>query len=298
LKILMMEHLTSNTKEIIIKSDKERIAYIRGYKWIGYTRAHEVLKRFEDIINQPPIHRMPNLLLIGESNNGKTLLVDRFQKLHQAVIDEAENKVISPVLVIEAPSEPDEKRLYQRILQKAFVPYRSNHKAEMLYDQVFHVLKSIELKVLVIDEIHHVLSGKTNSRQVFLNALKTLSNQLMISIVAVGTKDAFHVFQSDSQMASRFEPLPLQRWQMDKEYLKLLASYEKFLPLKKKSNLSDRTIASKILSLTDGTIGGITNVVKMAAIKCIEHQQECITLNAIQSLQLTLPHERNRMPIM
>lgn len=291
-----MEHLTNSTKEIVLKSDKERIAFIRGYKWVGYTRAQEILQRFDDIINQPPIHRMPNLLLIGESNNGKTLLVDRFQKLHQAVINESEDKVIAPVMVIEAPSEPDEKRLYQRILQKAFVPYRSNHKPEILYDQVFHVLKSIELKVLVIDEIHHVLSGKTNNRQVFLNALKTLSNQLMISIIAVGTKDAFHVFQSDTQMASRFEPLPLQRWQMDKEYLRLLMSYEKILPLMERSNLSERNIASKILSLTDGTIGGITNVIKKAAVKCIETKQEQITMEVIQSLQLFLPEERNRMP--
>lgn len=292
-----MEHLTNSTREIVLKSDKERIAFIRGYKWVGYTRAQEILQRFDDILNQPPIHRMPNLLLIGESNNGKTILVDRFQKQHQAIISEQDDKVIAPVLIIEAPSEPDEKRLYQRILQKAFVPFRSNHKAETLYSQVYHVLKSLEVKVLVIDEIHHVLSGKTNNRQVFLNTLKTLSNQLMISIIAVGTKDAFHVFQSDPQMASRFEPLPLQRWQMDKEYLRLLVTYERLLPLKEKSNLSERVLASKILSLTDGTIGAITGVIKRAALKAIEDGQEQITLETVGSLDILLPHERNRMPV-
>jgi hypothetical protein len=291
-----MEHLTASTREIIRKSDSERVAFIRGYKWVGYTRAQEVMQRFDDILNQPPIHRMPNLLLIGESNNGKTVLVDRFQKMHQAIVDDIADKVLAPVMIIEAPSEPDEKRLYQRILQKAFVPFRSNHKAETLYHQVVHVLKSLELRVLVIDEIHHVLSGKTNNRQVFLNTLKSLSNQLMISIVAVGTKDAFHVFQSDPQMASRFEPLPLPRWQMDKEYMRLLVTYEKLLPLKEQSNLSDRTIASKILSLTDGTIGGITGILKKAAIKAIG-EEEKITLDIIQSLEIMLPHERNRMPV-
>lgn len=292
-----MEHLTSTTKEIAVKDAASRIAYIRGYKWVGYTRAHEILQRFNDVLNQPPIHRMPNLLLIGESNNGKTILVDRFQKMHQAQVSEHEDKVIAPVLIVEAPSEPDEKRFYQRILQKVFVPFRTNHKAETLYQQVLHVLKQIELRVLVIDEIHHVLSGKTNNRQVFLNTLKTLSNQLMISIVAVGTKDAFHVFQSDPQMASRFEPLPLPRWQMDKEYLRLLVTYEKLLPLKEQSNLSDRLLATKILSLTDGTIGAITGIIKRAAIKAIENGEERITMDTIQGLKILLPHERNRMPV-
>jgi hypothetical protein len=294
----MMEHLTKATQEILLKSTDERITFIRGDKWIGYSRAQEILQRFEDVLNQPPIHRMPNLLLIGESNNGKTVLVDRFQKLHQAIISESEDKVIAPVLIIEAPSGPDEKRLYQKILSKAFVPFRSNHKPELLYNQVIHVLRTMEVKVLIIDEIHNVLSGRTTDRQVFLNALKTFSNQLMISMIAVGTKDAFHVFQSDTQMSSRFEPLPLPRWQMDNEYLRLLVTYEKLLPLRNKSDLSNRALASKIISMTDGTIGGITSVLKNAAVASIRNGEERITIDGIQSLGMLLPHERNRMPVM
>jgi hypothetical protein len=294
----MMEHLTKNTREIAIKPADERIKFINGQKWVGYTRAQEVLQRFDDILNQPPIHRMPSFLLIGESNNGKTEIIKKFQKLHQAIISEDQGKVIAPVIIIEAPSEPDEKRLYQKILSTTVVPFRSNHKPEVLFNQVYHTLKTIELKVLVIDEIHNVLSGRTNNRQVFLNALKSLSNQLMISIVAVGTKDAFHVFQSDPQMSSRFEPLALQRWQMDNEYLRLLVSYEKLIPLKEKSELVNRSLASKILSLTDGTIGGITGIIKKASIKAIQNGQEKITIELIQSLNVILPHERNRVPLM
>lgn len=292
-----MEHLTNNTREMIARPDDERIAFIRGYKWVGYTKAQEIHQRLDDLLKQPPIHRMPNILLIGESNNGKTVLIDRFQKQNQAIINDHENKVIAPILTIEAPSEPDEKRLYQRILQKTFVPFRVNHKAEALYQQVHHVLTSIELRVLIIDEIHHVLSGKIVNRQVFLNALKTLSNQLNICIVAVGTKDAFHVFQSDPQMASRFEHVALPRWQMNNEYLRLLASYEKTIPLKQKSNISDRGLAAKVLSLTDGTIGGITGILKKSAIKAIETGTERITLDIVKSLNVLLPEERNRMPV-
>jgi hypothetical protein len=298
LKILTMEHLTKSTREIVAKSNDERIKFIRGQKWVGYTKAQEVLQRFEDILSQPPIHRMPSVLLIGESNNGKTEIIKKFQKTHQAVISENEDKVIAPVLIIEAPSEPDEKRLYQKILSATVVPFRSNHKPEILYNQVSHTLRTIELKVLIIDEIHNVLSGRTNNRQVFLNALKSLSNDLMISIIAVGTKDAFHVFQSDPQMANRFDPVPLQRWQMDNEYLRLLVSYEKLLPLKEKSDLANRPLASKILSLTDGTIGGITGIIKKASVKAIQNGQEKISMDLVQSLEVMLPHERNRMPAM
>lgn len=279
------------------KSNPERISFIRGYKWIGYTRAKEALKKFEDLLTQPPIPRMPNLLLIGEGNNGKTNLVERFQMNHQARIDEQQDKVVAKVMTIDAPAEADEKRLYERILQASYTPYRSNHKAEILKTQACEVLKSLELRVLIIDEIHHVLAGKIGNRQIFLNALKTLGNTLKISVIAVGTKNAFHVFQSDPQMASRFEPFPLPRWQMDTEYQRFLVSYEKLLPLKNPSNLVDRAVASKILSLTDGTIGGIARVLQTAAIDAIEQGTEKITLDILQSLKVPLPEDRNRMPV-
>ncbi|MBI3218550.1 MAG: TniB family NTP-binding protein [Bacteroidetes bacterium] len=292
-----MQHLTNNTRDFLEKSNPERISFIRGYKWIGYTRAKEALKKFEDLLTQPPIPRMPNLLLIGEGNNGKTNLVERFQMNHQARIDEQQDKVVAKVMTIDAPAEADEKRLYERILQASYTPYRSNHKAEILKTQACEVLKSLELRVLIIDEIHHVLAGKIGNRQIFLNALKTLGNTLKISVIAVGTKNAFHVFQSDPQMASRFEPFPLPRWQMDTEYQRFLVSYEKLLPLKNPSNLVDRAVASKILSLTDGTIGGIARVLQTAAIDAIEQGTEKITLDILQSLKVPLPEDRNRMPV-
>jgi hypothetical protein len=292
----MMEHLTESVRAVVSLSKKARKEYVNGYKWVGYSRAQEVLQRFNDLLEQPPIPRMPHALLIGEGNNGKTNLVDRFQKQHQAYVDEEQSKVITRVLVIEAPPEADEKRFYERVLQKLFVPYRTNHKPEVLYQQVLHVLRSINLRVLVIDEIHNILAGKIGNRQIFLNMLKSLSNELRISIVAVGTKDAFHVFQSDPQMASRFEPLPLPRWQLDKEYLRLLVTYEKLLPLPEKSNLGERQLASRILSLTDGTIGGITSVIKKATIKAIDTDSTVITLEIVNSLNMVLPSERNRMP--
>lgn len=292
-----MQHLTDKAREFLEKSNSERISFIRGYKWIGYSRAQEALKRFNDLLTQPPIPRMPNLLLIGEGNNGKTNLVERFQMANQAIINEEQSKVVAKVMTIEAPSEADEKRLYERILQSSFTPYRSNHKPEILKTQVCEVLRSLELRVLIIDEIHHVLAGKINNRQVFLNALKTLGNTLKISVIAVGTKNAFHVFQSDPQMASRFEPFPLPRWQMDKEYLRFLLSYEKLLPLKKKSNLVDNALASKIISLTDGTIGGITRVLQTAAIDAIERGNEQITMDILKTVNVPLPEERNRIPV-
>jgi len=79
----------------------------------------------------------------------------------------------------------------------------------------------------VIDEIHHVLAGNLNKQRHFLNTIKYLGNELQIPIVGVGIKEAFNAIQTDPQLANRFEPVLLPRWELNTGFLKLLASFER-----------------------------------------------------------------------
>src|SRR5450631_1979637 len=106
-------------------------------------------------------------------------------------------------------------------------------------------------------EIQHVLAGPLLKQRQFLNVIKHLGNELQIPIVAAGTQDAFNAIQTDPQLANRFEPAVLQRWTMGEDYLRLLASFEKLLPLEHRSDLLEPAMAIKILSLSEGTIGEI-----------------------------------------
>lgn len=56
--------------------------------------------------------------------------------------------------------------------------------------------------------------------------MKYMGNELQIPIVGVGIKDAYRAIQTDSQLANRFEPAVLPRWEMDKNFLRLLMSFE------------------------------------------------------------------------
>src|SRR5450830_1463683 len=49
-----------------------------------------------------------------------------------------------------------------------------------------------------------------------------------------------------SDLKSRFEPAALDRWSLNAEYLRFLASYEKLLPLGEWSDLASREMATKI----------------------------------------------------
>ncbi|MEQ9117192.1 TniB family NTP-binding protein [Fulvivirga sp.] len=291
--ILNMTLLNDEISKLLNRSDDERINFILKDHWIGYPTAHEILAKFEFLLNHPRINRMPSILLVGETNNGKTVLLSKLVNNNKPFIAKNEDQLIAPILYVQSPPVPDEKRFYNAILECTYTPYRINDKLDKRLHQVVTVLKRLDVKVLIIDEIQHVLGGSMSKRISFLNVIKYLSNELRISIIGAGTKDAFHAISTDAQLTNRFEPLVLPKWNFDKNYLRLLTSYESLLPLKQASNLAqNRKLAEKILLLSEGTIGEVVSIVKRAAVKCIENKKEFIDEKIIDELSFIPPSQR------
>lgn len=296
-----MKHLSENTRIFVeAATDEQRIKHVKEFRWIGYSDAIKILKKMEDLLDYPKSSRMPNLLLVGDSNNGKTVLLNQFHKRHQAYVDEDEkgfSKVINPVLYIQAPPEPDEKRFYNIIFEKLYASYKTSEKIEQRQLRLIHLLKEMETKVLVIDEIHHVLAGTLAKQRLFLNVLKYLSNELQIPLICAGTRDAFNAIQTDTQLSNRFEPKVLPRWTNDKELKRLLISFENILPLKKESHLIENSITNKILAMSDGLIGEISKIIELSTIMAIETKVEKITPNVLNSIDYTSPDKRKKFLI-
>ena len=85
-----MKHLDQKMKEVILNStNEERIRITKQFKWIGYTQALHTIKKMEDCLTRPKSHRMPNILLVGDSNNGKTAILARFVQMYPAYIEKS-----------------------------------------------------------------------------------------------------------------------------------------------------------------------------------------------------------------
>lgn len=288
----MTKHLNEAARAALELGDSERIDRVRIARWIRYTRAKQVLAKLEALLTHPKQHRMPNLLLVGDTNNGKTLLVNRFEKLHPEHEHPDGDRLCLPVLYIQAPPVPDEARFYNTILEKLGAPYRSADRIDKKQFQSIRILSKIETKILILDELQHVLAGNLGKQRNFLNTIKYLGNELQIPIVGVGTKDAFNAIQTDPQLSNRFEPAILPRWEMNDEYLQLLASFERMIPLRKPSKLAENDLALKVLNLSEGTIGEVSSLLGKAAVKAIETGGESISAKLIDSLDWTRPSER------
>lgn len=290
-----MKHLNERTRIFTENASKEeRIEATKKFKWIGYSAATDVMEKLDLLISYPKSHRMPNLLLVGDSNNGKTAILSKFDQKHLAHVNEKTDRLHCPSLLIQAPPEPDEKRFYNAILEKLFAPYKTSEKIDSRQRRVINLLKDLEVKILIIDEIHHVLAGSPSKQRLFLNVLKYLSNEVKIPLVCAGTRLAFNVIQSDQQLSNRFEPKVLHKWNNDIEFKRLLLSFERLLPLKKESMLIENGISSKILALSDGLIGEVSKILELSTILAIEKEREKIDTSILNQIGYISPTKRKQ----
>ena len=288
-----VDHLSKAAQAALLLPDDQRIERISGARWIGYTRAQDILTKLDDLLAYPHQPRMPNLLLYGATGNGKTMIINRFIRRHPTSDNPGGDAVVVPVLAVQAPPLPSESRLYDAILEALFAPYKARENVSKKQFQVLRLLRAVNTRMLVIDEIHHILVGPTNQQRIVMNAVKYLSNDLQIPLVGVGTLEAVRAIQADPQLASRFHRAELALWRMVREYRKLLASFERMLPLKRPSKLAREPVATKLLAMTEGTIGELSTLLKTAAIYAVRTGVERIDEPVLAGLEWAPPSARH-----
>jgi len=287
-------HVLENVENVIELSKDERIYFLREEKWLGYTLAKEILEKMQTLMDYPRKSRMPSMLLIGETNNGKTSILKRFMKKNPPIRNnEAVETTIIPVISIQAPPGGSLNELYTNILNQFAVPFKNTDKIAKKQQQVEYYFGLCQLKILIIDEVHNILSGPVAKQTTFMNTLKTLSNDLQISIILAGIKDALYATNTNTQISNRFKPVFLTKWQYDREYLSLLTSIEMTLPLKKPSGIAnDVKIAQSILDLSEGYIGEMFDLITLASELAIENDSEKITIDIIKKSDFVKPSLR------
>lgn len=289
------EHLAPAAIAALALTDEERIAYINAPRWISYTLAKTTLQRLEDILVLPPSRRMRNLLLVGETNNGKTMLLERFAQRHPPKDNPGGDHIVAPVVMVESPPVPDEARLYSSILEYLFAPFKYNDRVDKKESQVLRLLHDVQCRVLMLDDINNLLAGNLNKQRAFLNVLRTLGNALKIPIVTAGTPDAFRVLHTDPQLANRFDPIYLPPWTLDTDFQRLLMSFERQLPLRKPSNLIEPNRTASLLSKSEGHLGDLAELLMKCAVEAVRRGTEAITDKIIGSVDWIAPSDRRKV---
>jgi hypothetical protein len=291
---LDLAHLHEAARGIARLPDEERLRYVRADRWIGYPRATQALEKLDTLLTWPDKQRMPNLLLIGPTNNGKSMIVEKFRRGHLPISHLDRQEI--PVLVVQMPSDPLVSRFYTALLAALGSPMRAvRYRLADLEQLVLRLLRAAGVRMLVIDELHNVLVGSGDRRREFLNLLRFLGNELRIPLVGVGTHHAYLAIRSDDQLENRFAPFTLPRWEPDADARSLLASFAAAFPLRRPSPIATTEMASYVLARCEGTIGELTSLLTDAAVAAIDSGEEAINQRTLSLASYAGPTERRRL---
>lgn len=279
----MFAHLIPDVVDVMALPEDNRVMAMDYPRWIGYPRAIEIMDILQGLLIKPKRPRMQNLLIVGDSNNGKTTLIRHFNELCGESHVNDEDEPVRPIVLTEAPASADPKGMFVSILERFWTPYRATDSLVKLRYQLVHLMRACHVRMLIIDEMHSLLTGTAMKQREVMNELKFLSNELCIPIVGVGTREAVRVLHSDPQHASRFDVAALPIWELDTNFQKLLASFEKILPLKKPSKLHRFNLASKLHVISDGNIGNLHRLLIECAKEAIKSGEEQITSEIIEN---------------
>jgi hypothetical protein len=280
---LDLTHLPIGIRERAFDGTGDRIRQVRAANWVGYARATRALDRLEELIEHPPCARMPCLLLYGESGMGKTMIVEKFQRMHPPTFHRSSGAEHRPVVILQMPSGPDDRRFFTRILHELGVPYSSYWRVDALERAALDSLRLAKTQVLIVEEVQQMLAGSAREQRLAFNLIKSIANDLRISIVAVGTGEARHAIEADPQIRRRFDAFSLPRWTECEDFRDFICAFGKLYPLRKSSQLGERGIIQKILDASEGITGPATRVLALAAVEAIRTSAESIDEAGIEA---------------
>lgn len=291
-----LDHLHPDYQVVAMQDTSDRLLYLSKERWIGYTRAQHILTRLEKLfVEEPQKIRPQNLLIVGPSNNGKTMIAEKFCRQHQQHNSADSNHEIIPVLMVQMPAEATIGRLYNAILMALGTPVGFYGRHDVREARIIQLMQDVRVQMLMIDEIHNLLGASAKRQREVLNLLRYLGNQLRIPIVCLGIRDAYLAIRTDDQLENRFHPVVLPVWEIGEEFARLLVSFEAILPLREQSYLAEPTLMKLILQRSEGTIGEISRLLTQAAVLTLQKGSERIDKNVIEQADYQSPSVRRHL---
>jgi superfamily II DNA or RNA helicase len=167
-------HLHPSARAIAKLDDEQRIRALQRDRWIDYPRATEALRRLQRLLETPQRERMPCMVLHGRSNIGKTLVIAKFLREHPPRFDSEKGLEQRQIIAMQMPASPDQRRFYSAMLFELGAPQSANATLAQLERVTRDLLRRIAPRMLIVDEVHHLLAGSHIEQRASLNLLKYL----------------------------------------------------------------------------------------------------------------------------
>ena len=257
----------------------DRVARIQRDRWAPNPVSDHAVQRAKLAICSAGRIRSKAILFWGVPNAGKSALRIKILREMADWLMPLRNRA-PVVIIVECPSEADEARFYEAILQGAH-RYIPKGNVRTLHQAVTAFLDEVKPDVMILDEAGN-LNAYTGVRgAVCLHAIRRLCNVHSMAMLGFGTAAAMTALQADEQLENRFEIHELRPLAPGEfaEFLDLLTGA---MPLAIETTWTTAML-ERAYELTQGYVGRSAYLVQEAAIEAVLGGDEQITAEILNS---------------
>lgn len=240
--------------------------------------------------------------IVGVSGMGKTTTVNRILYnipqviLHLKYKDRILNMYQVTWIKLECPHDGSIKALCLNFFKKIDNILNSNYlrkygsgrlSANSMIPIMAQVCRSVNLGVLIIDEIQNLNSAKSGGAEKMLNFFLNLINEIGVPIILIGTPSAIEILQSKFRLARRNSSMGVIYWdklEKDMNWELLIEGLWEYQWTKQYTELTDE-LSDILYEESQGIIDIALKIYAMVQIKAITStKSEKITVNLIKKV--------------
>ncbi|MCK8515860.1 TniB family NTP-binding protein [Methylonatrum kenyense] len=190
---------------------RETDAFLKTF--IKHDRLEEILeaiRRCHNTVGTNP----ESLILYGESGVGKTFLIRYYARLdaEKRARERAEAGLEAdprdlPIVFFEIPAQSDLGGFLRNMLKALGAPMVGpNTRLAVLQEGIIDLLRARRCELVIVDEIHDVLSKRNRNAKHLQKVIKHIMNETGVPWLAVGLPESLELIelQNDGQMRRRF----------------------------------------------------------------------------------------------
>lgn len=228
------------------------------------------------------------IVITGESGSGKSHVVDRFceQEIFEPFEANPEEGLTTPLVHVQAPAPCTLITLGRAIYRKLTgQDLGQGMREHAIWDRVRAQLKGQAVSILVIDEMHHVLIGK--SQEEHRKVAETLKNILQndawpVHMVLAGMPALKAFCESHPQLRRRcrfktIKPVPTDQ-KGNEQIVKYLGLLRSKLPVELTADFAAGDLPERIRLASEGLLGRVAMFVKLAALLAVDRHHREVTV--------------------
>ena len=277
-------HLDPSIQALADGSNEDRAKRILSDITVYHPNFLGLLNEAEWMVREPRRSRARGIFVSANPGMGKTLLAKELARMFPLKNQSGGREQASAkcAVQISMSGARQTKAILNRILEATGAPIS---RSVTVGDQEIAVaahLRRLNCGLLILDEMQDLGGARAGEQVRVLEVIKYLMNELSLPVVALGTESATTPFKSDPHLAARFEVLSLPTWKVGDDLADFLNTYERFLPLKKASDLGKESMQELLVKKSAGITDGVLRCVRRAALWAVVEGGERITMELVK----------------